>query len=172
MAPASIWACIDMTFSPFWRKLLLTLHVVTSVGLIGAVAAFLILAIIGATAVDPTLVDAAYLGMSMITWPIIVPLAFASLLIGVVQSLGTPWGLFRYYWVIVKLVLTGVATVVLLIQTPIIGALAQAAHGGDLTPLASGRFAMMLHSAGGMVVLLLATVLSIYKPRGMTTSRI
>ncbi|MEO5807019.1 hypothetical protein [Devosia sp.] len=120
---------------------------------------------------DMALVDASYLGMNLITWPIIVPLAFLSLLVGVLQSLGTPWGLFRYYWVIAKLVLTVVAVVVLLIQTPIIGSLAQAAHGGDLTSLASGRFAMILHSAGGMAVLVLATILSVYKPRGMTSSR-
>lgn len=161
-----------MSLSPFWRKLLLTLHVVTSVGLIGAVATFLLLAIIGASSSDPALVTAAYLAMNLITWPIIVPLAFASLLIGVVQSLGTPWGLFRYYWVILKLVLTVVAVVVLLIQTPTIAALSHAANGGELTQLAGGRFAMILHSAGGIVVLLFATVLSVYKPRGMTASRI
>lgn len=159
-----------MSFSPFWRKLLLTLHVVTSVGFIGAVAAFLALAVAGASSTDPALLSAAYLGMNLITWPVIVPLASASLLLGVLQSLGTPWGLFRYYWVILKLVLTVVAIAVLLVQTPIISALAQAAPGGDLTDLASGRFAMILHSVGGMTVLVLVTALSIYKPRGMTAS--
>ncbi|MEO5805042.1 MAG: hypothetical protein ABIQ45_00840 [Devosia sp.] len=73
---------------------------------------------------------------------------------------------------IATLVLTVVAVVVLLIQTPIIGALAAAAPGGDLTSLTSGRFAMILHSAGGMAVLVLATALSVDKSRGQTGSRI
>ena len=91
-----------------------------------------------------------------------------TLVIGIVQSLGTPWGLFRYYWVIVKLVLTIIAVAVLMLQTPTIEALALAASGGDLEGYAGARFSMMLHAAGGAIVLLIATVLSVYKPRGLT----
>jgi hypothetical protein len=150
-----------------WRKLVLVLHVATSLGFLGAVAAFLALAITGATA-EPMTSLAVYQAMQVVTWQVVVPLALASLLIGIVQSLGTPWGLFRYYWVIVKLVLTIVAIAVLLLQTQTVDALAAAARTGDLTGFAGAKFSMILHGTGGLLVLLVATVLSVYKPRGLT----
>ena len=48
-------------------------------------------------------------------------MAFASLLTGLIQSLGTPWGLFRHYRVVVKLLLTVFATAVLLVKMELIG---------------------------------------------------
>lgn len=150
-----------------WRKLVLVLHVATSLGFLGAVAAFLALAITGATA-EPMTSLAVYQAMQVVTWQVVVPLALASLLIGIVQSLGTPWGLFRYYWVIVKLVLTIVAIAVLLLQTQTVDALATAARAGDLTGLSGAKFSMMLHGSGGLLVLLVTTILSVYKPRGLT----
>jgi len=103
--------------SPGVRKLALTVHVVFSVGAIGAVAAFIALAIAGLINPDAGLVRAAYPAMELTTWFVIVPLVIASLLTGIVQSLGTTWGLFRYYWVVAKLALTAFATLVLLIHT-------------------------------------------------------
>lgn len=157
-----------MTFAAPWRKLILTLHVISSVGFMGAVAAFLALATVGATTGDPLVARAVYIAMSVVTWYVIVPLAAASFLIGVIQSLSTPWGLFRYYWVIIKLVLTLLVAVVLALQTSTINALASAALGGDLTGLGGARFSVILHGTGGLAVLTIATVLSVYKPRGMT----
>jgi hypothetical protein len=157
-----------MTLSAPWRKLVLTLHVISSVGFMGAVAGFLALAIVGATTGDAQVARAVYIAMSVVTWYVIVPLAASSLLIGLIQSLGTPWGLFRYYWVIIKLVLTLLASVVLALQTSSINALATAALSGDLTGLAGARFSMIVHGTGGLAVLTIATILSVYKPRGMT----
>ena len=151
-----------------WRKLLLALHVLTSVAFPGAVAGFLALAVVGATNNDPSVVRAVYVGMAVVTWDVIVPLAAASLVIGVAASLGTPWGLLRYYWLIVKLVLTLVAVAVLMLQTGTIDMLSEAALRGDLSAMNGPRMGMILHGAGGFVVLAVATVLSIYKPRGMT----
>ena len=97
------------------------------------------------------------------------PLAVASLLLGIVQSIGTPWGLVRHYWVLVKLVLTLVALVVLLLQTGTIGTLAALAAAGHFGPaMLEAQMAMVIHSAGGLLVLIGATVLSTYKPRGLT----
>src|SRR5258708_22914258 len=103
------------------RKFALTAHVTSSVGLLGSIAAFLALAIAGLTSQDIKMVRAAYLAMELIARFVIVPLAFASLLTGLIQSLGTPWGLFRHYWVVVKLLLTVFATVVLLVKMELIG---------------------------------------------------
>src|SRR5438876_2092814 len=99
------------------RKLALTTHITSSVGWLGSVAAFLALAIAGLTSHDPQMVRAAYLAMHLTTWFVIVPLSFAALLTGIVQSLGTTWGLFRHYWVATKLLLTVIATMLLLLHT-------------------------------------------------------
>lgn len=151
-----------------WRKLVLLLHVVTSVGFVGAVAVFLALAITGAIVGNEQVIRAVYVSCGLMTWDVIVPLAWASLLVGIVQSLGTPWGLFRYYWVIVKLVLTVISVAVLMIQTQNIGMGAQMALAGQMDGLAGPRNGMILHATGGLIVLLVITILSIYKPRGMT----
>jgi hypothetical protein len=55
---------------------------------------------------DAQIVRAAYLAMHLTTWFVIVPLCLAALLTGIVQSLGTTWGLFRHYWVVTKILLT------------------------------------------------------------------
>src|SRR5918997_572837 len=99
-----------MTLAPPLRKLALTAHVTTSVGWLGAVAAFLALAIAGLAGDDGPTVRRAYVGAEVITWAVIVPLCLASLVTGVVQSLGTSWGLVRHWWVLIKLALTVVAT--------------------------------------------------------------
>jgi hypothetical protein len=138
------------------------------VGFIGAVGAFLALAVVGATAADPMVMRAVYAGMRVVTWATVLPLAAASLVIGIIQSLGTPWGLFRYYWVIIKLVLTVIACAVLALQTGTIDALASAAQHGNITQLGVSRAGMILHSVGGLVVLMVAAALSVYKPRGIT----
>ena len=74
-----------------FRKLNLTAHVTSSVGWIGAVAAFLALAIAGLTSHDAHMVRVAYPAMELIARFVIVPLALASLVSGLIQSLGTPW---------------------------------------------------------------------------------
>lgn len=156
--------------TPGLRKLALTAHITSSVGWIGAVAAFLALAIAGLTSQNVQIVRAAYTAMELTARFVIVPLAFASLLSGLIQSLGTPWGLFRHYWVLVKLVLTIFATIVLLKKMPLIG---YAARRATETPLSSadlraGGIPLAVHAAGGIMVLLVATILSVYKPWGLT----
>src|SRR5262245_7131050 len=106
-----------MILPPGLRKFALIAHITCSVGWLGADAAFLALAVAGLTSQDAQLVRAAYLAMGLIAWFVIVPLAFASLLSGLVQSLGTRWGLFRHYWVLVKFLIAIFAATVLLIHT-------------------------------------------------------
>ena len=72
----------------------------------------LVLAVAGLTVRDPQIVRAAYLAMNLIAWYVIAPLMFAALLIGVIQSLGTRWGLIQHYWIVAKLVLTAAASMV------------------------------------------------------------
>jgi hypothetical protein len=159
-----------MTVSPSLRKIALTAHVTSSVGWLGAVAGFLALAVAGLKSEDTQTIRAAYISMDLTTWLVIVPLALASLLTGVVSSLGTRWGLFRYYWILVKLLITPFATVVLLVHIQPIELLAGAATragmlGADLYQL---QILMVVASSAALVALLVLTTLSVYKPRGMT----
>src|SRR5215471_13385379 len=109
-----------MTMTPNLRKFALTVHVASSVGLLGSIGAFLTLAIAGLNGQDTQIIRAAYLAMDLVARFIIVPLAFASLLTGLIQSLGTPWGLFRHYWIVAKLAVTIFATAVLLLKMELI----------------------------------------------------
>jgi hypothetical protein len=154
-----------MSLPPGLRKVVLTAHVATSVGWLGAVVAYLALDVAAVTSADVPTVRGAYLAMGVIVWYVIVPLALASVLIGIVNALGTPWGLFRHYWVLVKLLFTVVATLVLLVETRTIDTLADlAASAADPRGLPGS----LPHSVGGLVVLLTTTVLSVYKPSGVT----
>ncbi len=88
--------------TPALRKLTITAHVTFSVGWLGAVAAFLALSIAGLTTQDAEVVRGVYLSMNLISRFVIIPVCFAALATGLLQALGTPWGLFRYYWILLK----------------------------------------------------------------------
>jgi uncharacterized membrane protein len=153
--------------SPRTRDLMLTLHVLTSIGWFGAVVVFLVLAIAGLASDQPRIVTASYLAMSVATGYVIVPLCLASLASGILQSVATRWGLFRHYWVVIKLVLTLLATAFLLLHTRPIAELA----AGTVLPPATHRgmrVQLVFDASAGLVVLIAATVLAVYKPRGVT----
>lgn len=159
-----------MTMPPRLRKFVLTAHITSSVGLLGAIAGFLVLAVAGLTSESDQMVRAVYPAMWLIAWVVILPLAFASLMIGILQSLGTPWGIFRHWWVLVKLLLTVFATIVLVLQMEAIsyvaGVAAETTFSSD--NLRAARMSLAVHASGGLLVLLVPMVLSVYKPRGMT----
>lgn len=152
---------------PGLRKFALSVHLTFSVGWIGAAFAYLALGMGATTSEDVQTVRAAWTGMELIGWYVIVPLAVASLLTGLVMALGTKWGLFRHYWVLISFALTTFATVILLLHMPTVTAmadLAQTAEGDDLAALGGD----LSHPAIGLVVLLVVQVLNLYKPQGLT----
>jgi len=156
--------------TPPVRKFALTAHVTSSVGWLGAVAAFLALAVAGLTSQDPQVVRAAYLAMELTAWFVIVPLSLASLVTGLVQSLGTTWGLFRHYWVLIKLVMTILATLALLVHMRPISYMARVAA---TTTIARAdhrgvRIQLVATAGAALLVLLVATTLGVFKPRGIT----
>jgi hypothetical protein len=165
--PRAVTTPDDVT--PRLRKFALTVHVTSSVGWLGAVAGFLALAIAALASEDPQTVKGAYLAMELTGWYVLVPLAIASLLTGVVQSLVTKWGLFRHYWVLFKLLINAFATFVLLMYMETLGHLADLAtttSSGDLSGLRSSS--PVLHAGAALLLLLVATTLAVYKPPGMT----
>jgi hypothetical protein len=141
--------------TPGLRKFALTAHVTFSVGWLGAVVAYLAVAIACLVSQDVQMVRSGYSTMELTGWFVIVPLSLAALLTGLVQSLGTEWGLFRCYWILVKFVLTIGAVTILLLHMPAVSR-------------RSGVQAEVVHAGGGLLVLLATTTLSVYKPWGRT----
>lgn len=156
-----------MTMPPALRKFALTVHLISSVGWIGAVLAYLALGVSAVTSQDLQTVRAAWIAMELTGWYVIVPLALAALLTGLVMSLGTPWGLFRHYWVLITLALTTFSTVVLLLHMPTVSSLADVARVADRASLAR-LGGDLFHPGVGLLMLLVITALNVYKPRGMT----
>jgi hypothetical protein len=160
----------EMTLSLRVRKLALSAHVLSSVGWVGAVTAFLALSLAGLTSQDPDLVRASYVAMELIGWSVIVPLSLSTLPTGLIMSLGTEWGLIRHYWVVAKLLITIVATGLLLIHMQPVGHLASVVTTTTLArgELAGMRIQLVADAAAAFVALVAATLLSLYKPRGLT----
>lgn len=165
-----------MILRPRTRKLTLSLHLAVSVGWIGTVVTYLALSVAAANSQDVQVIRAAWIGMDLIGWYVIVPLALASLLTGTVIAFGTRWGLFRHYWVVFSLVLTTIATVVLILHMPGVSDLANVARRGSSSGL-DGLDAHMygqleqgdfLHPGLGLVILLVIQVLNVHKPPGLT----
>ena len=157
-----------MIMPPRLRKFALTAHVTFSVGWIGAIVAFLALAVVGLRSEDGQTVRGAYLVMEPTAWSVLVPFAFASLLTGIVMSLGTTWGLFRHYWVLFKLLINLFATVVLLIYMETFRHMAAVATDPNATLDIIRNPSPILHAVFALLILLVATVLAIYKPRAVT----
>ena len=157
-----------MRLAPRVRKAVLVAHVSSSVGWLGAVFAFLGVAVVGMTSDDPDTTRAAYIVMEPAAWMVLVPLALASLLTGLIQSLGTPWGLIRHYWVIFKLVINVAATVVLIAYMQTLAAMAEVASDPSAQLSDAHNPSPVLHAAAASVLLLVATLLGVFKPQGMT----
>lgn len=156
--------------TPRASKVALTAHVTSSVGWIGAVVAFLALAIAGLTSKNDQTVRAAYLAMELIGWGVIVPFSIASLLTGLVQSLGTSWGLFRHYWIVAKLLITVFASGLLLVHMQVANRMASVVSNATIgvTDFHGMRLQLVGDAVAAIVVLLIATWLSIFKPQGLT----
>ena len=160
-----------MIMRPGLRKLALTAHVTSSVGWLGSIVGFLALAIAGLTSQDVQLVCAAHLAMNVTAWYVIIPFSFASLLTGLVSSLGTTWGLFRHYWVVFKLLINVFANIVLLMYVPTLDYFADVAADATLSTADLQMLrdpSAVLHSSLALFLLLVATILGLYKPRGLT----
>src|SRR5260221_4346892 len=160
-----------MTLKPRLRRLVLTAHVTFAVGWLGAVAAFLVLAIAGLTSQDAQTVQSVYISMDLIARYVILPLSFAPLLLtGPLLSLATPWGLFRHYWILVKLLINILSTFILVQHMQPIDALAVAAKTTWINANFRGmQNEMVIASVAALLALLVATALAVIKPRGITS---
>jgi hypothetical protein len=148
------------------RLAVLTVHVGASVGSLGAVASFLVLAILGFVATDVDTARSVYLGMDRIALLVVLPAISTALLSGIVEGFITRYGLIAQTWVRTKLALTAVALIVLVAKIPLIGQAARMPRPEALDPeMHFIGLQLLVHSAGGLAVLLAALVLSVYKPK-------
>lgn len=156
-----------MIISSGLRKFALSAHLTFSVGWIGTVVAYLALGIAASTNSDEATIRGAWFAMELIGWYVIVPLAVASFLTGLLMALGTKWGLFRHYWVSISFFLTLFAAVVLILHMPTVAATAEVARTADIEVLRT-LGGDLHHPAVGLVILLVVQVLNLYKPKGLT----
>jgi hypothetical protein len=156
--------------SPPWRKLLVAMHIIVSVGLLGADAAVLLLSIAGARGSDPRTVYPAAL---LIGVTLLVPLAALALITGLALGLLTPWGVVQYWWVTIKLALTAMGIVLaLLVLIPALRAAADASTAVARAPLPTAdRIGLVKDASGASTVLILTILLAVYKPFGCLRNR-
>jgi hypothetical protein len=140
------------------RRALLTGHIVTGVGLLGSVAVVLAINIRAATTADAQLAASSYELLAMLTLLFGIPLSFTSLISGVLLGLSSQWGVLRYGWVMTKLLL--------LIGVLLMGALVLGPGTDSMRDGGGGAEARLIAgSAYDVCALLLATGLSVFKPR-------
>lgn len=150
------------------RKLTLTSHITFSVGWLGAIAVFLALAVTAFTTVNKQVAQSTYVAMEISTLYIIIPFCIASFITGLIQALGTKWGLFKYYWIIVKLFLTIVMTALLFLHLKPISYLSGVAMDMSSYKIETSRtlIDLIVKASAAVLGLIVITTISIYKPWG------
>jgi hypothetical protein len=154
-------------------KLLLTTHIIVSVGWLGVVFAKLALGLATITSSVPEVADALYvaIGVLNVAFP---PLAIGTIVSGVLLSLGTKWGLLEHYWVATKLALAvGVITTAVqlggrIARQPISALSGQEVVDGTLLGITSAPSLLISLSIAHLLMLSAATAISVYKPWGKT----
>lgn len=152
------------------RNLLLSIHVAASVGVLGADLALLVLGSAGLAGADPVTI---YPAARLIGASLIAPLALVALATGLLLGLLTPWGLFTYWWVTIKLAIVVIlSAAVLFVLVPALGATAEAVTTGAAGPLTvRERLPLIMAPALATTLLTIALVLAIFKPRWRLGSR-
>ncbi|MET7419143.1 hypothetical protein [Dactylosporangium sp. NPDC005555] len=150
-----------MKFTPRWRKAVLTLHVVTAVGWLGTDLVLLTFGIAGLSGGAGK--DVVYPAMRIVGTALFVPLTYLVWVVGVVNAVGTPWGLLKWWWVAVKL---GIVTVMLFLVTFLLyPGLQKAGEQGEALPRRD-QINLVVAPSVSSTLLVLSTVLSTYKPWG------
>ncbi|MFF5987838.1 hypothetical protein [Prauserella flavalba] len=149
------------------RKWLLFVHVVSSVGWIGVEACLLTLGIVGVSSTDPAVVTGSSVIAGVLGGTFYFPVSLVALISGLLLGIGTKWGLLRYHWVVAKLVLT-IALYFggnLLVVPRFVAAGEAVADGGQA---GDARTLLVSAMTAGLVLLLVATLLSVFTPGGRT----
>jgi uncharacterized membrane protein len=167
-APRSRPSSTKARFSPRTRKAVLLLHILSSLTWLGLDVGLLALSLTGYTADDPATVRAVYLAMNVLGNTVLVPAALLALVTGVVLGLGTRWGLVRYHWVLVKLVITLITATltIFLLRAGLQQAAAEVRTIPGLPGEAGGG--LLFAPIVSLTCYVFMTVISIFKPWGRT----
>jgi hypothetical protein len=162
-----------MELSRGWRRTLLTVHILASAAWIGIDVIVAVLVGTGWFASDTELRSLAYRALAtFVVWPMLVS-GLLCLATGLLLGLGTRWGLVRYWWVLVKLVLNVVlCTLIIVVLQP--GMADVAAYGDELltgTPSTDRVEQLFFPPVVSLTCLTLATVLAVVKPWGRISRR-
>lgn len=155
------------------RKLLLTLHVVAAGAWLGLDVGFAVLACTALATDDPHTASVAYQALRIVAvWPMLTA-GLVSLVTGVLLGIGTKYGLVRYWWVAVKLVINVVFVLLITFALrPGLGRVASAARRLVADPATEIPYPNLVGPlVVGPTLLLVATVLSVVKPWGRIRGR-
>jgi hypothetical protein len=151
-----------------WRMATLVLHIVAAGAWIGIDVIVAVLVLTGWFSDDMAVRGLAYQALAtFVVWPMFTA-GVVSLATGILLGLGTKWGLVRYWWVAVKLVLNLVlCTLILVLLQPGMDDVAR--YGEDLltgAPAPDTVSTLFFPPAVSLSALTLATVLAVVKPWG------
>lgn len=136
---------------------------------IGVDLCTLVLAVLGSSSHNATTQRSAFVVLGPIANVLLVPLPLLALVTGVAIPLGTPWKLFRHYWVTVSLLLTTVAAAaVLFALRPRLLAASDRARFALDPGAAVGmlRQQVIVASSIALLVLCAVTAINVYNPWG------
>lgn len=156
--------------TPAARQAVLVLHAVTGISWMGVDIALLVLLITARTTNDATLVVSGFNAIRMIVPVAVPPLSLGILVTGLLLGLGTPWGLVRYWWVLVKLILSLVMTILVFVSlVPAVNSIAVLSTtpmSADAVRASLGSLPtqLMFPPVVSFLMLGVATILSIFKP--------
>jgi hypothetical protein len=152
---------VTMRFAPRLRKAVLTLHIATAVGWLGADVVMLTLGTAGLSgSVSPAVV---YPAMGLLGVVLFTPLSFLVWVVAVVNALGTPWGLLKHWWVTTKLII--VSAMLVLVVIGFYPLVSDAWTLGAALPHQE-RLNLVIAPSVSSLLLITATILSTYKPWG------
>lgn len=158
----AVKSCTSPRLSRRRRAVLLTVHVVMSVGWLGVDGALVALEATSLSTVHPAVRAGIATATAVIAIWVLVPVVFFSLVTGLVLALSTRWGLVRHWWVLAKCGIAVVLTIAgLLVLVPVLPRIL--AGGGNPAGMPT-----LIARSGALVLLLAATGLSVVKPWGKT----
>ncbi|MEU6914855.1 DUF2269 domain-containing protein [Streptomyces olindensis] len=148
------------------RRAVLVVHVTASASWLGLTLGLLALGTTAATTGSAVTVEASVRAMKLFADWLLLPVAFLTLLSGLVLSLGTAWGLARHRWVWTKFWLTLATTTatVFALRPGVNAAVTAVAAGGPLPDAGDVLFGPVVSLSAYVFM----TVISVLKPWGLT----
>lgn len=151
-----------------FRKAVLVAHVAVSVGWLGAASLMAMLGVLAARSSVETR-PAVYEMLHMLDLAAMIPFSLGAVGTGLVLSIGTTWGLLRFYWVVAKMIVTLAIMLFAALHVSRMAVLAGVLISRDThTDLTAVNLQIHVGALLVTAALLFNTALSIVKPWGRT----